>query len=180
MISKPKQEYMIMIIHMAPGRPDEFQTPHYAINPLLPYLKPGWRIWECACGKGNLVNAFSSKGFDVLGTDIVTGTDFMTCELPEFDCIVTNPPYRYKYNFMERCYALGKPFALLMPLTALETKKRQTLMRDNGVEIILLDRRINFETPNKVVKSSSWFATAWFTNGFGIGAQLTFAELTKD
>lgn len=162
---------------MATGRPNDFQTPPYALEPLLPYLKKGWHIWECACGKGYLVKGLQDLGYHAIGTDIATGQDFFTYELGLYDCIITNPPFRFKGQFLQRCYELGKPFALLMPLTALETKQRQQLMQRYGIEIILLDRRINFETPNMVEKSSSWFATAWFTNGLGIGAQLSFAEI---
>jgi len=36
------------------GRSDEFQTPKYALDPLLPFLKKDWIIWECAWGKGSL------------------------------------------------------------------------------------------------------------------------------
>lgn len=162
---------------MATGRPNDFQTPPYALDPLLPYLYKNSVIWEPACGKGYLVDEFRRLGYTTIGTDILTGQDFFTYEPEDYNCIITNPPFRLKGQFWERCCELGKPFALLMPLTALETKKRQRLMQDYGIEIILLDRRINFETPNMVEKSSSWFATAWFTNGLGIGAQLSFAEI---
>ena len=159
------------------GSPDDFQTPPEAIIPLLHYLNPAWQIWECACGNGNLVKAFQSYGFDVVGSDILSGHDLLLEEIENYDCIVTNPPFKYKQQFMERCYQLGKPFALLLPLTTLETKKRQELMKQFGVEIILFDKRINFETPNKVDKSSSWFATAWFTNWLNVGSQINFAIL---
>lgn len=162
---------------MASGRPDDFQTPPYALEPLLPYLHKNGTIWEPACGKGYLVDEFRRLGYTTIGTDILTGQDFFTYEPECFSCIVTNPPFSLKGQFLKRCYELGRPFALLMPLTALETKQRQQLMQTYGIEIILLDRRINFETPNMIAKSSSWFATAWFTNGLNIGAQLSFAEL---
>jgi len=162
---------------LAVGRPNDFQTPPYALDPLLPYIEKDWHVWECACGKGYLVKRFEELGYKVTGTDVATGQDFFTYEPDEYDCIITNPPFRFKGQFWQRCYELGKPFALLMPLTALETKNRQQLMKRYGVEIILLDRRINFETPNMVNNSSSWFASAWFTNGLNIGAQLNFASV---
>ncbi len=164
---------------MMNGRPNDFQTPPYALDPLIPYLPKDWRIWECACGKGYLVKRLQELGYNTVGTDIATGQDFFTYEPETYDCIITNPPFRFKGQFWKRCCELGKPFALLMPLTALETKSRQQLIQKYGIEIILLDRRINFETPNRVEKSSAWFATAWFTNGLGIGSQLSFAELKE-
>jgi len=91
----------------------------------------------------------------------------------EFDCIVTNPPYSLKNEFLERCYELKKPFALLLPLTALETRRRQRLFKEYGVEIVVLPKRINFETPSGR-GSGSWFAVGWFTNWLNIGKQLVF------
>ncbi len=159
------------------GSPDDFQTPIEALLPLLPYLKKEWFIWEPACGRGNLVRGLQAAGYQVGGTDILEGVDFLTEEWENYDCIVTNPPFKYKQQFLERCYQVGKPFALLMPLTAFETKKRQDLFKKHGVEVIFFDRRINFETPNKVANSSAWFATAWFTHGLNIGRELTFTTL---
>ncbi|HSH64589.1 MAG TPA: hypothetical protein VLB84_02035 [Bacteroidia bacterium] len=62
-----------------------------------------------------------------------------------------------------------------MPLTTLESAKRQFLFRCRGLELILFDHRINFETPDGEGEGS-WFATAWFTNGLKIGKQLTFVS----
>jgi len=145
----------------------------------LPFLDKEWLIWEPACGKGNLVGGLNSAGFLTEGTDILTGNNFLTGRPDKFDCIVTNPPFSLKQEFLERCYFLGKPFALLLPLTTFETAKRQALFKEFGIEVIFFDKRINFETPNKVENSSSWFATAWFTNGLNLGSQLNFANLER-
>jgi hypothetical protein len=162
------------------GMSDDFQTPAIAIKPLLKYLKKELVIWDCACGNGNLTNAFTKEGYTIYNTDIKYGIDFLKSDNIHIDidsCIVTNPPYSLKNEFLLKCYELNKPFALLLPLTTLETKKRQDLFKKHGIEIILLDKRINFETPNKVEKSSSWFATAWFTHGLNIGSMITFETL---
>ncbi len=153
---------------------DDFQTPSSALAPLLPHLKKEWKIWEPAMGEGRLVAGLRKHGYQVEGTDILTGDDFLVTE-HECNPIVTNPPFSLKLEFLERCYALGKPFALLLPLTALEGVQRQNLYRQHGVEIVLLPKRINFVTPHKR-KSSSWFSTAWFTHGLNIGQQLTFSR----
>jgi len=158
------------------GSPDDFQTPKEALIPLFPYLKKKWLIWECAKGKGNLENGLMEKGFLTIGTDILSEHDFLTWKPKDFDCIITNPPFSIKQQFLARCYELKKPFALLLPLTTFETSKRQRLFKKYGLEVIFFDKRINFETPNKVENSSSWFATAWFTNGLNIGKSFTFEK----
>ena len=166
---------------LKPNQSDDYQTPRHALSPLLPYLKPRWHIWEPACGKGNLSTAFTVMGYNVTASDIAMGCDFLapadSCgvKTDKIDCIITNPPYKYKTEFLEKCYEYHKPFALLLPLTTLETKRRQNLMGYNGIEIILLPKRINFELPNgKKAKTGSWFGVAWFTSGLHIGRDITF------
>lgn len=174
---------------MQRGHTDSMQTPAYALDPLLPYLPPDWRIWECAAGHGLLVSALRVAGLITLGSDInsferVTDptrivANFYSWE-PEpmrIDCIVTNPPYTEKDKFLRRCYELDKPFALLMPLTALESYRRISLYRRYGIQLIIPDRRINFITPRG--GKSSWFPVAWFTYGFNLPQQLNFVHLER-
>jgi len=160
------------------GQINDFQTPPNALNPLLPFLKRNWIIWECAEGEGNLTKALHKKGFKVIGSDVLTGKDFLKWQPDQFDCIITNPPYSIKQQFLERAYQLRKPFAFLLPLTALETEKRQKLYKDFGLQIILLSKRINFKIPSGN-GSGSWFATAWFTNWLDLPQQLMFADIDR-
>jgi len=155
---------------------DDFQTPPEALNPLLPYLQEDWVIWECAEGQGILTKTLRDEGFEVIGSDILTGENFLLWQPNEFDCIITNPPYSIKQQFLERAYMLKKPFAFLLPLTTFETEKRQKLFREFGLEVIMFNKRINFHTPDGEGKGS-WFATAWFTNWLNIGKEITFANL---
>jgi len=157
------------------GSPDDFQTPPEALVPLLPYIPKDWVIWECAQGFGWLTKGLIFNGYKVIGSDILTGQDYRMWQPDEWDIAVTNPPYAIKQQFLERAYMLGKPFAFLLPLTTFETGKRQMLFDKYGLEVIFLDKRINFRTPSGK-GSGSWFATAWFTNGLNIGKQMTFAH----
>jgi hypothetical protein len=158
------------------GHPDNFQTPASALDCLLPHLQRDWTIWEPACGKGNLANGLRAHGFDVRETDINRDEDEDFLRLnPSFhwDAIITNPPFSIKEKFLARCYQLGKPFALLMPITTFDSAKRRSLFHRHGVQVILPNGRVNFETPNGA-GSSSWFYTAFFTNGLNLPAQLNF------
>ena len=125
---------------------DDFQTPPEALVPLLPHLNKNWWIWECAAGKRKLFDELTKQGFQCIATDIAETEEwnFLEFDMPKdkYDCIITNPPYSLKQQFLERCYELKKPFALLLPLTALETYKRQYLYKTFGIEIILMPKRI--------------------------------------
>lgn len=158
------------------GSPDDFQTPPVALNPLLQHIPKNWVVWECAQGFGWLTKAMIDLGYNVIGSDIITGQDYLTWQPDSWDVAITNPPYAIKQKFLERAYYLGKPFAFLLPLTTFETKKRQELFDKFGLEVIFFDKRINFRTPSGE-GSGSWFATAWFTSGLNIGKQMTFVDL---
>lgn len=128
-------------------------TPPYALDPLLPYL--GWSlpstIWEPAAGEGLLVEGLYDAGWTeehVIGTDILTGHNFFEYQPDKWEVIVTNPPFSLKFEWLERCYALGKPFALLLPVEVLGTVTAQALMQKHGFEIMLLDSRVDFKMPN--------------------------------
>lgn len=154
---------------------DEFQTPEVAIRCLLPYLKPEWHIWECAWGGGSLARHLEHAGYMIYGD---ANWDFLTSEVSswKFDCIVTNPPYTLKDKFLAHCYELGNPFALLMPLSALEGKKRGAMYREHGIQLLIPNKRINFITPTGE-GSGSWFQTAWFTWKLNLPKDLMFVDL---
>lgn len=158
---------------MSKNGSDDFQTPPEALKPLIPFLKKEWLIWECAEGQGYIKKELKNNGFKVIGSD--KEFDFIKNTIDEFDCIVTNPPYSLKNEFIEKCYVLNKTFALLLPLTALESNKRQEYWK-KGLQLILLNKRINFIFGDNS-KKSNWFATAWFTYGLNLPSDIYFGEI---
>jgi hypothetical protein len=153
----------------------DLYTPFYATELIVPYLHG--TIWECAAGEGHITSVLEAHGMNVIETDIAIGSDFFDTQLPNgADFIVTNPPYKLKDKFLQRCYDLGVPFALLLPITALGGMKRSKMFRDYGVEILVPDTRINFIYPN--AGKSSWFHSAWFCHNV-LPSPLIFAEMKK-
>lgn len=163
----------------APQGMDACQTPAYAIDPLLPYLSRFSTIWEPAAGEGLMVDALLDSGFHVLASDLIRDQNFFFYEPDEeWDCLVTNPPYSIKFKWLERCYQLGKPFALLMPLEALGTRTAQEMFDACGIEIILLNRRVNFKMPEKGWEAGgATFPTVWYTWQLNLGSQLVFGKI---
>ncbi len=159
------------------GRSDEFQTPKKAIFSLIPFLKGKNNVYECAWGGGSLAKHLSEEGFYVFGNKDI---DFLKDNIEKpFDIIVTNPPYSKKYEFLKRAFEIGKPFAFLMPLTTLEGIKRGKLFRENGIQLIIPNRRINFITPSGK-GTGAWFQTAWFCWGLNLPKDLNFVELVRE
>lgn len=163
---------------------DACQTPAYALDPLLPYALRFGQIWEPAAGEGLLVDALYDAGFSqsaVISSDLLTGQNFFDYEPPDWDCLITNPPYSLKYRWLERCYEMGKPFALLLPVETLGAKSAQVLFRPYGIEVLFLDRRVNFKMPRIGFDgSAAQFPVAWFTWRMGLEKQMIFGELSPD
>lgn len=82
---------------------------------------------------------------------------------------------------MKKCYEYKKPFALLLPITAFEGKTRGKMFRENGIQALIFDGRINFmenmiKDYNK--KSGNWFNTSWFCYKL-LPKDLIFEQLKK-
>lgn len=162
---------------------DACQTPAYAIDPMLPFLHPDFVIWEPAAGEHYLVEALYDSGFkteQVIISDILTDQNFFEYT-PDchWDCLITNPPYSIKFQWLERCYQLGRPFALLVPVEILGAKTAQQLLRQYGFEMMFLDKRVDFKMPNKGWDSSAQFPVFWLCWQM-LPQQVMFGELNKN
>ena len=158
------------------GPDDEYTTPPEAVHPLVEYLPKGAVCWEPTDdGRSGITKVLQERGFTVISTHKATGFDFLR-DWPNFhfDIIVTNPPYSLKTEFLERCYELGKPFALLLPITALEGVRRGRLYRRYGIQLLVFDRRVEFLREKRGV----WFNTSWFCWKL-LPRDLIFVELKR-
>jgi len=58
---------------------------------------------------------------------------------------VSNPPFSKKNEILEKLFKLNIPFALLLNLSGtLETKKRGTMWREYGIDLLIPDGRISY------------------------------------
>src|SRR3990172_1117682 len=164
---------------------DTFQTPPYALKPLLPYLSTDAWVWEPACGNCNLLRALTAHGYShVAGTDIQLSPtqDYFLISGPgdiyeDWHVQITNPPYSRKRAWLQRAFALDKPFALL--IQAWFEEWNCSLFHRYDVEILLPLQRINFETPQGY-GSGAFFKTMWVTWQLGIGQQITYMDLDPE
>jgi hypothetical protein len=164
------------------GGYDNCGTPTYALYPLLPYL--AWEtVWEPAEGEGFISTALRDYGYKVYGSDIKDGDNFDfldTClAYSMWNVQVTNPPFSLKYKWLERSYAINKPFALLLPLETLGAVTAQKLFKEHGMELIVMSQRVNFKMPVKGWDCQAQFPVAWFTWGFGIGKDITYTIINN-
>jgi hypothetical protein len=105
------------------------------------------RVWEPACGEGHLAKVFVSEGYEVTSSDLIDrgyGThrqvDFLRDEPLSKNCaIITNPPYKYAQEFVERALGIVTPPApvcMFLKLTFLEGQKRQKLFVNGHLKYV--------------------------------------------
>lgn len=142
----------------------EMYTPYYAVDPILKYIPKTAKIW-CPFDKewSAFVQRFRGGGYEVVWSHIDEGEDFFVYEPPEWDIIVSNPPFSIKDAVLERLYALGKPFAVLLPMNSLQGIQRYKMFQ-NGIQLLTFDQRIGFHRSDRMDHpvEGSPFATAYF------------------
>lgn len=115
---------------------DFYATDPKALKLLLDFERFDKSIWECACGLGHLSEVLKERGHNVISTDLVSrGYEEYCIDFLEFDRrwngdIITNPPYKYAKEFVEKALEVikdGHKVAMFLKLTFLESKKRREL-----------------------------------------------------
>jgi hypothetical protein len=136
---------------------NEKYTPNYAVLPILKYL-PKKTIW-CPFDTKNseFVLALQENGFDVIYSHILTGQDFFEFEPTKWDILISNPPFTLKKSVFERCISFGKPFGLLMSNLWLNDTTPTKLFKDKELQILMFDKRIQYDYSNRIPFGSSYF-----------------------
>lgn len=150
-------------------------------------------IWECACGEGHLSKELIKRGFNVLSTDLIdrgfseyNPIDFLNVpddEIEELD-ILTNPPYKYAQEFVEKALNIvadGNKVMMFLKVQFLEGQKRSKLFCENNPKYVYVSTKrlkcaINgdFESISSSATAYAWFVwekgykgdtvVRWFNN----------------
>ena len=119
-------------------REDYYATEPKATEWLCKLERFDGRILEPSCGEGHMSRVLEAAGYEVVSRDLVDRgygevADFLAIDNLEWDGnIVTNPPYKYAQEFVEKALSIipkGKKVAMFLKLTFLEGKARRTLFR---------------------------------------------------
>ena len=98
----------------------------------------GGVILEPSCGEGHISEVLKAHGYDVVSRDLIDRgygevADFLSIDNLEWNGdIVTNPPYRFALDFVEKALQIipkGRKVAMFLKLTFLEGKGRRHLFR---------------------------------------------------
>ena len=119
-------------------REDYYATEPKATEWLCKLERFEGRILEPSCGEGHMSRVLEAAGYEVVSRDLVDRgygevADFLAIDNLEWDGnIVTNPPYKYAQEFVEKALSIipkGKKVAMFLKLNFLEGKARRALFR---------------------------------------------------
>jgi len=155
---------------------DFYATEPKAIDILCEVEKFAGDIWECAAGRGHLAERLKELGYVVCSTDLVdrgygeSGVDFLKqTDICDFN-IITNPPYKFAQEFVEKALELvkdGKKVCMFLKLQFLEGKKRKELFKKYPPKTVYVSSsRLhcakNAEFEEMIKGGSSAVAYAWY------------------
>lgn len=149
---------------------DLYETPEWVTEALLPHLPGFSRVWEPACGSGQMLRVLSRSSM-AYGTDIDRGEDFLLGAqmLGGTDAIITNPPYELAQEFCENSLRLMEAprgiVAMLLRTDFDHAKSRAYLFRDCPAfakKLVLMKRICWFVEDDGKPKASPSFNHAWY------------------
>lgn len=154
---------------------DYYATDPIAVEILLEHETFKHEVWECACGEGHIAKVLEEHGYDVSATDLVyrgygeeESYDFLQCTETDInEDIITNPPYKYAKEFVEKAMdvvASGRKVAMFLKLTFLESRERKKLFQEYPPKVIyVFSKRVNCAKNGDFnATGSSAVCYAWF------------------
>ena len=159
---------------------DEVFTPFYAVEPLLEFLPKDKIIW-CPFDEewSAFFRLFTEKGYQVIRSSLMERQDFFKYEPENWDILVSNPPFSKKNDVLKRAYELDKPFALLLPVNSIQSKKRFQIF-NNDIQMLVFDGRVDFHTQNNMqtFTKGNHFGSAYFCRNI-LPEKLVLRKLVK-
>ena len=155
----------------------------YATNPqsLLDLLEfesfDDGTILEPCCGQGHLSKVLTlNTTSKVYSCDLIDrgygvgGKDFLTDTFQNYDYVVTNPPYKYAQQFIEKALTISnKKVAMFLKIQFLEGQKRKEFLERNPLKYVYVFskrqdpwRNGDSINPNTGKKWGSTMCFAWF------------------
>lgn len=155
---------------------DFYATHPKAIPPLMDFL--GWQeggklILEPCCGEGHLSIMLEAFGHRVISTDLINrgyglgDIDFLKDHYTQefdYDAVVTNPPFKYAQEFVEKSLKLAPLVCMFLKLSFLESRKRVKFFSENPPSnvCVFIDRIPCSKNGNFYKNESNPICYSWF------------------
>lgn len=159
---------------------DYYATDPTAIDDLLAVEEFNENILEPSCGEGHLSKRLISKGHSVKSMDLIDRgygdefCDFLNCDTKWAGDIITNPPYKFAREFVDKSLSItnkGAKIAMFLKITFLESQGRRDLFDKNPPKIIYVyskRKKVARNGSKEMFKKPSAICYCWFVweNGY--------------
>lgn len=154
---------------------------YYASNPFdveqiidILHIDKMSSILEPCAGEGHIAKTLNKLGYinvktnDLIkrGYELDFNIDYLNFKLPikRFDYIITNPPFKYAKDFIERSLEYADKVIILAKLDLLESNKRKDLNNKYLSNVYVHSNRAKFALngEEKYFNKSSSMSSAWF------------------
>jgi len=129
---------------------DDYMTPKSAWENIKHIIPKDKQIWEAFYGNGASGKYLSEMGFNVIHEEV----DFFENNLGEV--VVSNPPFSKAKEVLKRLKELDKPFILILPSAKINTQYVRENYKNQGLQIIIPRKRIQFEKHIEGVVPAGW------------------------
>lgn len=154
---------------------DFYATPPESTVALLDRELFEGSVLEPACGAGHISEVLKSFGYEIISTDLIDrgygtgGIDFLKDDFDKVDNVVTNPPFKYAKEFIEKALEVSnKKVAMFCKIQLLEGVSRQDMFKNTPLRTVyVFSKRQNPLRNGSAVdengkKWSSTMCFAWF------------------
>ena len=163
---------------------DYYATPVESTQALLANENFYGNVFEPCCGEGHISEVLKNEGFEVYSNDLIdrgygeTFKDFLNDDFATYDNVITNPPYKYAKEFIEKSLEITKgKVAMFCKIQLLEGVQRKELFENTPLKTVhVFIRRQNplrngseFDENGK--KWASTMCFAWFVWEHGYEGQ---------
>lgn len=134
-------------------------------------------ILEPACGNGNISEVLKEyyKNSNIISTDLIDrnygvgGVDFLTSEFNKVDMVITNPPFKFAQEFIEKGLEISNKYVVMLcKIQLLEGIKRKKMFLNTPLKYIYVHttRQATWkngeETDSRGKKWATTMCLAWF------------------
>ena len=121
---------------------DDYMTPNHAWEDIKHFIPKDKIIWEAFYGDGESGKYLKEKmNLNIIHEPI----DFFDNDtLPEYDMILSNPPFSKSKEVFQRLKELDKPFIIICPFSKINTSYVRENYKNQKLQIIIPRKRIHF------------------------------------
>lgn len=122
---------------------DYYATPEESTIALLERESFTGSVLEPCCGGGHISEILKSKGLQVISNDLIdrgygeTHEDFITSTTLKADNVITNPPFKYAKEFIEKSLEVSnKKVAMFCKIQLLEGVSRREMFENTPLRTV--------------------------------------------